>query len=471
MTSGNASGVIVLNALFLFAGFCVLWGLRGWRSWSECLQLAGVAYMLGLASVCTAATLVLVGGGGLSVVEVVVLVTAVAAAGIALAAFKRRPLPSSFAADLRRPSWSFGRVAAVAAGVVTAALLVALLRVARYEPLTAFDAWAFWTPKAKAIYFFGGLDEELFASLPGPSYPLLVPALQAMGFHFMGAADTTTLAVQYWLLFTGFIAAAAGLLRSLASPALVWLFLGLAVATPEIGNRILHPQADWPLDIFFVLAALFALRWLATTTAWPLVGCGVMLAAAIATKREGALLAAALVAGVVVASVRRPRVWAPVVGVALAAVVVNVPWRLWWTSRELMGDVPTGALAGLGDNSSRVLPSMRLVAELLFAYEQWLVAVPLAVAAALAALTLKGREAAVVYLVASTLTFAALTWVLWSDPNLELSTRQSATPIPRAVGAIVLLSLALAPVLLDQLLRSRHEPQGRATSQAAAGTP
>ena len=50
-----------------------------------------------------------------------------------------------------------------------------------------FDAWSFWVPKAKAIYFFGGLDEEFFTELPGASYPLLVPVLDAAAFHAMGA--------------------------------------------------------------------------------------------------------------------------------------------------------------------------------------------------------------------------------------------------------------------------------------------
>ena len=52
-------------------------------------------------------------------------------------------------------------------------LLEALFRAARLQSLQAYDAWAFWVPKAKAIYFFGGLDEQVFTTAPGPSYPPL----------------------------------------------------------------------------------------------------------------------------------------------------------------------------------------------------------------------------------------------------------------------------------------------------------
>lgn len=449
--TGSIEGLFLLNGLFLLAGLCLLWGVRGWQSLSDLLSLAGVAYMVGLASIATPATLVLVAGGGLSLATILGLFALVAGAGVVLGVLKRRALPSGVALERPRPSTE--TLLATGIALLTVTLLVALYRVARWAPLDAFDAWAFWVQKSKTIYLFGGLDEELFRAIPGPSYPLLVPALQAMDFRLMGAADTTTLTVQHWFLFAGFVTAAAGLLRSLASPALVWLFLGLAVVTPEIGSRILHPQADWPLQIFYVLAALFAVRWLLARETWPLLGYGVMLAAAVATKREGTLLALGLAVALMLATVRRPRAWIPIAGLAGVAVLLNVPWVRWWTSRDLPGEVPEGALTKLGERSERFGPSVDLVTELLFSYDMWLLAVPLAVAAAVAALSVRGREPAVVFLVAAALSFAGWVWLLWADPEYEFSTRQSATPIPRAVGSIVLLSLAFAPLLLERLLR------------------
>ena len=93
----------------------------------------------------------------------------------------------------------------------------AFYRVAHLQGPESFDGWAFWTAKAKAIYFFGGLDEHLFRTLPGATYPILLPTLHAIAFHFMGSADTVTLHLQYWLLLVGFVGAVAGLLRPRAA--------------------------------------------------------------------------------------------------------------------------------------------------------------------------------------------------------------------------------------------------------------
>ena len=77
-----------------------------------------------------------------------------------------------------------------AAGIALAGLfLEALFRAARLQSLQAYDAWAFWVPKGKAIFFFGGLDEHVFTTTPNPSYPPLQPILDAAAFHAMGGAD------------------------------------------------------------------------------------------------------------------------------------------------------------------------------------------------------------------------------------------------------------------------------------------
>ena len=81
-----------------------------------------------------------------------------------------------------------------------------------------WDAWSFWVPKAKAIYFFGELDEQFFTELPGASYPPLVPVLDAAAFHVMGGPDVVTLHAQYWLLGVGFVWALAGLSPSACPP-------------------------------------------------------------------------------------------------------------------------------------------------------------------------------------------------------------------------------------------------------------
>ena len=167
------------------------------------LEYLGVALVLGLGTVCVVATLVLIAGGGLSFWMIVVLCVVVAAPAAGLAFLRRRPLSARArrAAEARLPR----EVVALGLGLLTVALLVAFYRAARVNSFITNDSFAFWIPKAKAIYFFGGLDEQLFRTLPGPSYPLLVPVLQAMDFRFMGSADVPNLAFQSWLLLVGFL--------------------------------------------------------------------------------------------------------------------------------------------------------------------------------------------------------------------------------------------------------------------------
>jgi len=413
--------------------------------------------VLGVAVVATSATLVLIAGSGLGLAVTLALPLALAAAGVALGRARRRPLPRRLASG--RTSRERIVLGGVAAAALTVVLLEAFFRAARLQGLTAYDAFAFWVPKAKAIYFFGGLDPELFRTLPGPSYPLLVPALQAMDFRLMGAADATTIALQYWFLLAGFVFAVAGLLRPRVPLALIWPFLGLATLLPELDKRMLSPQGDWALDILFALTALCLAVWILDREPWLLGAAAILLAALMATKREGQLLTACLVAGTLAATWRTwRRSWPAVVGVVAFGYLVNVPWHVWWTSRGLPSENPDQGVGSLSATAARVAPAFRVVLELLFSWHLWLVAVPLGLAAAAVAIGVRDYALSTLYLLTTGLAVVGFTWILWSIPSLPLDTSQR-TPIPRAVGSVVLLSIVFAPLLLSRALaRSRDAP-------------
>jgi hypothetical protein len=195
-------------------------------------------------------------------------------------------------------------------------------------------------------------------------------------------------------------------------------------------------------------------RLLRTDERWPLLAYALFLAAMMATKREGQLLTACLVVGALVATVpRRRQVWVPVVGLAAAAFAVNLPWRIWWMTKHLTPDTPPGS--SLSEQASRVLPSLGLVLHLLFEYRLWLLAVPIALAAALLGLAGRHLETQLLYVVTGALAVVGFAWVVWSDPTIPISTKPALTPVPRAVGAITLLSLVLAPLLIADALRPR----------------
>ena len=67
---------------------------------------------------------------------------------------------------LPRVSWTPIVLVSAAGIALTALFLEALFRTARLNSLQEYDAWAFWVPKAKAIFFFDGLDSHVFTTAP-----------------------------------------------------------------------------------------------------------------------------------------------------------------------------------------------------------------------------------------------------------------------------------------------------------------
>jgi hypothetical protein len=443
-------GLLELNLLFLAAGLALLWGLRGWQTWLDLLETVGIAFLLGVTASVLLATLVLILGGSLSTAVVLAVCGNVLLAGVVLGIVCRRPLPRTLG---ELPGMSLATIAAALLSVVSAGILVAFFRLARIMPLGGADSWQFWLPKSRAIFYFGGIDGAFFKTIARPSYPLLVPALQAMDFRLIGSADGPAVAVQYWFLLAGFILAAAALLRRLVPAWLGWLFLALVLVIPQLDQRLLNAQADWTLDLLFVGSALFAICWLRTPEMWLLACYGVMAAGTIATKREGTLFAVCLAAGIVLATLRSWRMWLPIVGVTAAAYALSIPWLLWWTSRHLVSDNPHEQASGLVTPDGHLWPALHLALRIVFSYDFWLVFVPLAIVAALAALTGGGfgRKLAVIYLSTGLLLVAGFTWILWIFGG-TLDEQFQSTPIPRAAGSLALLSTVLAPLLIAPLL-------------------
>ena len=107
MTLRSLLGLAVMNLFALGVGAGLLWGVRGWRTWWELARLAGLAYLLGVAALGVASTLVLVVGIPFSLVTV--LLTGLVLAAVALLRF-----------DLN-PTWII--LAAAVVGIARAALM------------------------------------------------------------------------------------------------------------------------------------------------------------------------------------------------------------------------------------------------------------------------------------------------------------------------------------------------------------
>ena len=449
MSAHSLFGLFALNLLLFVVGASLLFVLRGWQTWSELLRLSGLAYLLGVATMGSLWVWELVAGIDLSFVSIFVttlLVCMVAAVG-ARRLGRRMPRMGAL-----RPGLT--PVAAAVFAALTVVYLEALFRAGRLRALYEFDSWAFWVPKAKAIYYFGGLDHQFFRELPGQSYPPLVPALEAAGFHFMGSPDVVTLHLQFWFLMVGFVAAVAGLLSSRVPALLLWPPLLLLLVTPRIVFDSLQPQGDFLVDQLVAVAALLLALWLIEQRNWLLVATTLLLGGAMLTKREGYLFAGCTVLAALAVTWRNARVaWPRLISVGLVAAAMTIPWRVLLSIRHLEAGTPEAGGTGLFSHFGRAWPSLRLALSALFDFHIWLIVIALAVAAIAAAFAAGARPlagyAALVFLFG----ILALTWITWSFPSLPITKNGALNPIVRSTGFLALTVPALVPLLLQAAWR------------------
>ena len=235
----------------------------------------------------------------------------------------------------------------------------------------------------------------------------------------------------------------------------------MVLVAPRVVGRNLDPQADFLLDYFFALAALLVALWLLDRQPWQLVAASLLLGAAMLTKREGLLLAACVIAAAWVASWRDRRYAWPRLAVAAACgVAVAVPWRIWFSSRELSGELPEAGFLGLFDHLDRAWPALRSVLSTVFDYDLWVMVPPLAGVAIVLAFVAGARVMPTFALVLYGSLIAGFTWVLWSFVELELPFVQDegVNPIVRLTGSLVIVSGAVVPLLLDAAWRGSDHP-------------
>ncbi|MBA2741402.1 MAG: hypothetical protein H0U46_05270, partial [Actinobacteria bacterium] len=151
MTVRAIVGLVVYNLFLLGVGAGVLWGVRGWRWWTDFVRLAGVAYLLGVASLMTLVTLELVLGIPISSLTIFSSGLALTAVGLAVGRLRAHSLPG-----LRPPGWRAPGLTLFGALFVAAIVvyLEALFRADRLSGITReWDSWAFWMPKAQSLYY------------------------------------------------------------------------------------------------------------------------------------------------------------------------------------------------------------------------------------------------------------------------------------------------------------------------------
>ena len=448
---GLLPGVLALNAVFVAVGYALLLALlpRGAEA-----SYAGIALLAGAAATGVGVFVAAIAGLHVGLLSLALVAALLAAGGIAAALLWGRT-------DVRPHRASLDGWGAVALAGLVCVLSLALVGGFRSSPWLD-DSWGIWLPKGLALSAHG-LDERLFAPngsyvfFEVPDYPLWWSTVAALGVRFVGSVDARVLDAQLAILLVGFAGAVARLLWGrVRTWVLLWALL-LVVASPELLRETQSGGADVPLGVFVASFALGSVLWLASGDRLALVFAAVCAAGALAAKTEGLpeialLFVVALAAGWRVARPRLPAL----AGAAAAAFASAVPWSWWRNAHGLPTRLPLRDLldvASLADRTDRLGRSAPALAGHFLDPTEWLLLVPLLVAASVAGWLLTRRALWLVPTAAVLLGYALLVWAYWAarediDYLIGTSAYRTVTPFTLLAGVL------LAP-LAELLLRER----------------
>jgi hypothetical protein len=444
----DAAALGAANLCFLAAGIGFTRPLGLWSRPSDLPRVLGIAYMAGVAIVGVLATLGLLAGLSLEAWQILVacaLLAALAAKG------RDRALPPGIRA--------VGKTRPIVGSIVASlgVYLAFLLARSYAEPVRHWDAWSFWTAKARAIITLGGLDTRYFAGdvyrVFHLDYPLFVPALEAIDFQFMGRITTHVIHLQFWCLLVGFLVCTAQLLRDRVEPVVLWPALLLVGVAPSVSTQLGWAIAELPLAFYFALAALTGWRYVESGDRRYAALLAVFAAAALLTKREAMPFVAALFLLLVVFAVLRHTRVRPVLWAGAGALVGIGPWWIWVAEhhvepRELAvgKTVDPGWLLSRTDRLPPVLA--RLPVEALRP-SAWIVILPLFLLAAALALRRNHRGVGGFLLILVALMFVSLVWAYWTDvPEIHGHVRRTGR---RVVTTPLILCAVFLPLVVAEL--------------------
>jgi hypothetical protein len=453
--TGEAFGLVGLDAGYLIAGTALLWGLGFVRRPADLVRYAPLGLVVGWASTVIVASYVLLLGPMPTVAETIAIWAAFV--GVSMLLAQRVPrLPRPWRAEPSAGGWAL----AGSGALVLLAVLGAQLRRAIASGVFPPDAVSSWIPKAEALFYFGHIDSRPggYLAIGFVDYPPFQYVGDALSFRFMGAADPLLLPAQHWVIGAAFFLSMGTLLASRVRPAVLWPCIAAVAVIPQLDELIGSSLADEPLAQLFGLAGVCAVLWLLERERRLLALCALFSAAGVLAKSEGLALMLVLAAVPFVVAVQR-RGWAE--GALLAAgVLAFVPWRVWLAAHHVVRQSPDYRLGNifhfgyLGDHASRLETAIGPYTRALFSPSQTLLLVALALGSAV---LIAQRRPAVSLLVGLTvivpsLVYLAIYWIGFVEIHFYLD-----STVHRITTPIAVLCGALLPLLLTELWASPGE--------------
>jgi hypothetical protein len=451
---GHDLASYAVDVLLTIAGFGVLLGIGLTPSGPlQTMGGIGLAYMLGLAVVPLALTLLLVLGVHFTFLTFILVVIACVLPGAwRLARATAGPRPKLVGWRSWKPdTWIIAAFVAAFGALCVTGFLNAI-----HAPLVEFDGWTIWMRKARIRTEHHELWHPYFTNptywFSHRDYPLQLPIFEALHGQAQGEMDPNKVLGFIWLTLVGFVWAAAYLMHKIGKVRpLVWAPVLLLVVTAPGVLQQMSGDADLLMAFFACLGVAAMAFWLRGGDRRLLAAAAIFLAAAANTKNEGAaFVVVALVVAFVIVLLRKLD-WRSYVVAAVGTVALGVvPWRIWMSAHGIEAEIKIsqGLKPGyLWDHIDRLGPTIDAINGQLSDQSRWAYLLP--IAAALVAFALAsglGRRVAAYYLAVFVLVWAVFVWNYWISPielNFYLETsvaRIVSVPIFICVAAILHLS-------------------------------
>lgn len=227
-------------------------------------------------------------------------------------------------------TWAARAISCVAVAVLGACLLMVSVA-AIGQPLTVWDSWVLWGMRARTMFVENGISPAIYNDpsrlVTLPTYPLLLPTLEAWTYIWLGSADDRlagAVVVPFYVALP--VVVYASLRRRAAGVDLALLASATVAALPALVGVASGVLADLPVALFTLVAAIYLVEWLEHREAHRLIVVALSAGCLPWTKREGAVIVVVLALATLIVGRGRRAAWIGASVLCGSALLLAGPW-------------------------------------------------------------------------------------------------------------------------------------------------